>query len=296
MSVLHISYSGRLGAVERSISMGMEGVRMQPSDKLVLTPGAIFFLGFETERLEWALATVTNPVQLAGYLSIFRTLEQFTGFEDIGKEASNWYNFLVAKGQQQVVEPISVNQLRTARIRWETLVKKRIGALYLITPQSVLDPKKLMTGISSMLSQSDTLGLALIERLALEEACQCLLVGSFTAAEFSALRAAESLLRRWYEGKTGTKMETGWGQVLDKLIEKYPEKQRPKEIMVLGYLKIRRDEVAHPDRVSSSIDAEATLLTVCSLVTNLVAELSKLLPNDQLALQSGLDSNEPKPS
>jgi len=67
-----------------------------------------------------------------------------------------------------------------------------------------------------------------------------------------------------------------WGAVLDKLTLEYDEKNRPKEISLLGYLKRRRDEVAHPDRVSALAEAEATLMNVCSLIGGLKKTLTQL--------------------
>ena len=61
---------------------------MQPNGKLILRPYGVFLLGYNLERLEWALATITNPVQLAGFIEPFRTYTQVLTLEDIGLEAA----------------------------------------------------------------------------------------------------------------------------------------------------------------------------------------------------------------
>ena len=148
------------------------------------------------------------------------------------------------------------------------MIRERLQNLYLVTPISKINPKKLIGGIEEFLSGELISFLEEIEVIDLTEATSCILVGSATAAEHITLRAAESILRRWYYYKTDTKLEyKAWGAVLDKLSKEYQdEAKRPQEIAYLGYLKLRRDEVAHPDRISTLTEAESTLLTVCSLI------------------------------
>ena len=86
-----------------------------------------------------------------------------------------------------------------------------------------------------------------------------------------ALRISESLLKKWYEKKIGKKLgRTTWGQVLEKLNEEYPnEKERPKELLLLDYLRERRNEIAHPGAVSNSVQASTTFFNVISLCQTL---------------------------
>ena len=61
-----------------------------------------------------------------------------------------------------------------------------------------------------------------------------------------------------------------WGEILDELNEIYPKKSgRPKELLLLDYLRERRNEIAHPDAISNPEAATATFLnviTVCKAV------------------------------
>lgn len=235
-------------------------------EKYWFTALGLYMCGDDLERLEWALATVENPTELAVFIEPLRRYEQVAPFEDVGREAKSHHDMLSNYPEAQVSAQTK-NMLRNARTRWDALIKERLQDLYLVTPKSKLDPKHLMRGCEGFLEQSYSSLLEPIEVSDLNEACRCILVGSATAAEHIALRAAESLLRRWYEDKTGNKLSRGtWGTVLDRLVKEYPENSRPKEITLLGYLKQRRDEVAHPDRVSRLTEAECTLMNVCGLL------------------------------
>jgi hypothetical protein len=221
--------------------------------------------GYSLERLEWAIATVEEPTELAQFFGKLRFCERIRSFEDIGSEAK-YYHDMLSNYTKSKVSTQTKDILRDARAKWDTLMRERLQDRYLVTPISTINPKKLMRGIEGFLNPELFSMLEAIEASDLNEACRCILIGSATAAEHIALRAAESLLRRWYECKTGDKLSRGtWGTVLDRLVQTYPEKSRPKEINLLGYLKQRRDEVAHPDRVSKLAEAETTLMNVCSL-------------------------------
>lgn len=245
--------------------------------KMVFNALGVYGIGYNLERLEWAIATVHNAAELAPFFAALRWYEQVQSFEDIGREAKDLHNELSGYGDK-VVSDETKDELRDARTRWDALARERMGDLYLCTPSSKIDPKNLIKGAEGFLSKECLSSLEKIERIDLIEACGCILIGSVTAAEHIALRAAESLLRRWYKYKTNIKLEyKTWGVILDKLVKEYPEEaKRPKELGSLGYLKQRRDEVAHPERISTFIEADATLMTVFSLIERLEPILTAL--------------------
>ena len=279
--------------------------KMANDTKYTFRALGIFLLGYSLERLEWALATVTNSMQLATYVEPFRMYEEVKSFGDIGIAAKYYHDLLSSQKTTEVSDSLK-NALRAARTTWEALAKERLEDLYLVTPAVVLDAKVLMSGITGFLPSDDATFLVdlvpPIEHSDLNEACACILIGSATAGEYIALRAAENLLRRWYLHQTGKTIERGtWGIVLDRLEEEYPPKSRPKELALLGYLKLRRDEVAHPERVSTLIETQTTILNVCGLITGIRPVLAELpsIPSPQNplampnpALQLGPGSNE----
>lgn len=107
---------------------------------------------------------------------------------------------------QQTVPQNTRNLLRDALTRWKAVITEVTKTLYLITPNTTLQPEKLLTGIMGITTVENTAILSDMEQHDLNEACKCILMDCPTAAEFIALRAAESLLRRWYERKTGKKI------------------------------------------------------------------------------------------
>jgi len=248
-------------------------------EKVYLTAWGVYRLGYLLERLEWAIATIKEPIELAPFIESFRFYEQVHPFEDIGQAAKDLNNML-SSYEEPEVSAETKDYLRDTRSHWYALIQERLQDLYLVTPMCKVGPRKLMRGIEMFLKKDLFSLLEKIEVSDLNEACRCILVGSTTAGEHIALRAAENLLRRWYEYKTGEKLryET-WGTVLNNLVKEYPENKRPKEISLLGYLKQRRDEVAHPQRVSSLLEAETTLMNVCILIEGIEPVLAKHAPS-----------------
>jgi hypothetical protein len=236
-------------------------------EKYIFTALGVYLIGYDLERLEWAINSHEVPSQLATFFEPLRVYEQVRSFEDIGKEAKQNHDKLL-NSEESAVSETTRDRLRDLKTRWDAMIRERLQNLYLVTPVSRIEAKKLIGGIKEFLSEEFVSFLEEIEVIDLTEATSCILVGSATAAEHITLRAAESILRRWYYYKTDIKLEyKAWGAVLDKLSKEYPEEaKRPREIAVLGYLKIRRDEVAHPERISTLTEAESTLLTVCSLI------------------------------
>ncbi len=242
------------------------GVIKMADDKGELTALGAYDIAYHLQRLGWAVETTKTITELAPFLEILRQYEQILSFEDIGSGARFYHDMLLSRGEQ-AISPAIKRDLRTARVSWDTSARERLQDMYQVVSKSIIDPKHLMQGCVGFIRKESLSLLERIEVSDLNEACNCILIGSATAAEHIALRAAESLLRRWYENKTDNKLHrrTG-GTVLNRLAREYPENKRPKEIILLGYLKQRRDEVAHPDRVSTLTEAETTLMNVCNLI------------------------------
>jgi hypothetical protein len=143
----------------------------------------------------------------------------------------------------------------------------------IILPETKLDIHKLTSGAKALFSDEEWKSLSELEQRGLDEAASCLLTNNFTASEFMALRTVESVLRKWYEKKTGKIIEyIAWGSILETLDKEFPEHERPKEISSLFHLKRRRNSIAHPDAISDEVDANVTfvyVIDVCKAVTKL---------------------------
>lgn len=268
------------------------GAIKMANDKLELTALGAYGIAYHLQRLGWAVETVQNVTELAPFLEVLRQYEQILSFEDIGLEAKDYHDTLLSYGEQAISNDTK-RDLRSARVRWDTAARERLQGMYLVVPKSKIDPRHLMQGIVGFLKKGYLSLLERIEVSDLNEACSCILIGSATAAEHIALRAAESMLRRWYEHKTNKKLRRRtWGTVLNKLVREYPEGARPKELALLGYLKQRRDEVAHPDRVSSLTEAETTLMNVCSLIQGIELVLAGAASSSESDVQPPMPEPE----
>jgi hypothetical protein len=238
-------------------------------ERKMLLPLGLLRMGSHLEQLRVVVAASSSIKDILHTLKKFEVYEATDKFEKIGKEAKAWHELLskrVAESRRPPITGAERVKLQSDIAAWKVLAEEKMKELYLTAPNTNIAPEKLIKGLTGFLEDLIKL-LTNQEQGDLVEACNCILVGSNTAAEFMSLRAAESLLRRWYEKRTYQNLERKpWGFVLDKLTEAYPEKRRPAEITLLAYLKQRRDEIAHPQRSSTPQEAEATLLTVFSLV------------------------------
>lgn len=141
------------------------------------------------------------------------------------------------------------------------------------SPKTHLDISKLCAGAHTFFEGDEWSALNELEQKGLNEAAACLLTNNFTASEFMAVRTVESVLRRWYELKTGKATEKQ-AAIFDIIDEEYDEnKKRPKEIQQVFYFKHRRNAIAHPDMISNSEDASVTFthsVETCSYMVNLI--------------------------
>lgn len=165
------------------------------------------------------------------------------------------------------------------RATLENLIQNWYGRLFEVkkrwimkSPKTHLEISKLCAGAHTFFEDNEWLALNELEQKGLNEAAACLLTNNFTASEFMAVRTVESVLRRWYELKTGKATEKQ-AAIFDIIEKEYDEnKKRPKEIQQVFYFKHRRNAIAHPDMISNSEDASVTFthsVETCSYMVNL---------------------------
>ncbi len=213
--------------------------------------------------------------------SIRVQLEKLCSYKDkvtlrfIGEDAESKLQGLRQRywDDTKYIEQADISDLQSLVNRWLGRIDVIGQKWVLCVPQVYLDTDKLTTGIKAFLDEQEFSILSPLEQLGLNEAASCLLLNIFTCSEFIALRSAESILRRWYEKKTGNKLEQErWGDILDKLNDLYPKKSgRPKELALLDYLRGRRNEIAHPEAISNAEESTSTFLNViavCKAVKN----------------------------
>lgn len=243
------------------------------SDKI--TSYGVYSFGVALERLE---AEVDSPSlclieDIQPEVRKISRLRDVSGFREISMEAERWKQRL-ENNRSGLLLADECKDLRSFVERWRTRFEDGLKRLKVLSPDtSRLDSERLVGGVEEFVEEGIFEGLE-DEKRDLNEACWGVLTGSYTSAEFIALRSVESLLRKWYESETGNTVEKGtWGSVLDELSNEFSGEGRPKELRLLGYLKERRNEVAHPERHSDRNDAETTLMQVLNLSRDLAGEI-----------------------
>ena len=259
---------------------------MNNEQPLILTPFGILLLGGYISDLQWGLLSLRDPTQIAGFLQELRRFSRVNPLRDIGIEAGEWHDHI--SRQQQPVTESDIESLNAVATKWQALVSERLGNLYLITPTTVIDPKRLMGGIEGLLNEETVALLEPIEIADLEEAMRCLLITSPTAAELMAIRAAEALTGRWYVRESKKQVGTKTlGSFLKWFREEHKQRTDTQLVLtLLDYLNQRRHVLAHPRAISRSDHAQTTLLNVCSLVRSIGGFLGS-----QPASQSETGSN-----
>lgn len=203
-------------------------------------------------------------------------LHVVNNLEFIGVEADTyrrkfWQKY--SKDEDYIDSPDRM-ALEAALSRWEGRLQEISKRWLLSCPQAHIEVQKLVDGMRAFLDKEELRVLEPLEQQGLNEAASCLLHNDFTSAEFIALRSVESLLRRWYEKRTGNKLErAGWGEVLEELNNQFPKEKRPKELSLLDYLRERRNEIAHPEAISEPEEATATFLNVIAVCKSISGEL-----------------------
>lgn len=210
--------------------------------------------------------------------SILTTLSNFKKLKTVDFIGEDSIRLISSIDVYYADENVSLNilhrrQIKEKIIEWRAKVEEISLKWVLCIPTVSIAIEKLIDGLSSFLSNEEISVLEKIEIDGLNESASCLLHNSFTSAEFIALRSIESILRRWYEKKTGNIIKRDrWGDILNELNKLYPNaSERPKGLALLDYLRQRRNEIDHPDAISTADEATATFfnaIAVCKAVRN----------------------------
>ncbi len=106
--------------------------------------------------------------------------------------------------------------------------------------------------------------LAEVEQQSLREASLCIGAGAYTASESMSLRTLEALLRRVYH------VDEMFGSLLTRM----EKDERIKNLHgVFQYFKDVRNRVAHPEKLSSRLDAESTFQMVQRLILEVIEKI-----------------------
>jgi hypothetical protein len=199
------------------------------------------------------LSALPQELLLDGiYNSLKRTEELEKDLQRVDKEKLELQSKIYTLGQEK-------NQL-TQRLSLLLPLPKRMK-------QELLEG-----GIDSYLGYELTARLSPTTKSDLEDAMKCLKCGIATPGAMISLRAAEDVVRKFYEVKFGEKSgKAGLKDVLDKLTERTDV---DKTLMgYLQYIRSKRNEAEHPEKIFSQEEAEETFITV----TNAIKEVHRQL-------------------
>ncbi|WP_147464984.1 hypothetical protein [Halococcus sp. IIIV-5B] len=213
-------------------------------------------------------------IELLGDVARLKNMQNFT---DIGEEAASWESEFKDNEKQRPIykSAISVDEESelTDRVSiWISKYEQSVSEMVVFSPETDLSTEKLSQGPETFLD-IDISDPYLSVLRDLGEACDNLLVGTYTSSEFMSLRAIEGLLRQWYESEKGENPgNMNWNNVFEAL-DASEDVDTFSGMGFLSPLRKRRNEVAHPDAHSTKRDAEMTLQRAFDITEKIVARI-----------------------
>lgn len=186
--------------------------------------------------------------------------------KEIKKGSKDWLSKIENEklSKEDKLPDLIIDDLKDNILNWRTKFKAALEDSFINFPQVDFPIEKLRDGPSGILSTEANKKLNESERRGLREACYSLLAENYTSLELISLRTVSSILQRWYEKKTGGKINGSWTTILEKLANEYPDK-KPRELSLLEYLIDRKKELMNTSRISTKSDAETTLSNVFNI-------------------------------
>ena len=72
--------------------------------KIHLSALGAYLLGYQLERLEWAIATIDDCTELASFFGDLRVCEEIHPFEEVGREAKSFHDTLSSLANDEILE------------------------------------------------------------------------------------------------------------------------------------------------------------------------------------------------
>jgi HEPN domain-containing protein len=169
-------------------------------------------------------------------------------------------------------------RLKTKLVRWDEMITQSTNEIeYIHIKPGLVDVGELEENPEQLFKDSGTWQeLSDHTRSDIEESCRALACSCYTSSVFMALRAVEERLREWYIQETEREIEgRNFGEVLNEIDDVYSDPdERPAILSNLEFLKQRRNQVAHPDRIPSEREAENTIFMIQDTISSIHDELS----------------------
>jgi hypothetical protein len=235
----------------------------------------VFELGEEFEGLRDSCVTRAKVKGKEGLLSRLNWLAveiDRLGFELETRQLNEWVARLARyRGTKRlkVKDSIELGQVVHA---WRGLIGKELFDRYIIEIQAVnLRPIDLANGPRAFVDLTDWRRLSRISRNGLSDATKCLAADAPTASVMVCFRVVEDLVRRYYRFKMHTEAPDNWREAMIQLTKTYVKGRSL--IGHLDYLRDRRNQAEHPDRIFSVEEAERVFMAVVDLIHEICAEI-----------------------
>lgn len=227
----------------------------------------------KTEYASYLPPRFYRPPDVSNDLEGLIALKSVQGFEDVGKWAEDWLRYIQSQGLPQDACKILWAQSGAIIGRLYEKLNREYTLMY--SKLEILNTESLRKGAEGFFDKETIEWLKNIRGLTeFECACWALLAGLPTASGFYLLRLCERILRELYKKESGKDVKKlTWGKILDELEDYYKDKERPRVLHVIKYLKDVRDSIAHPDKYLDQKKAEQLFNFVITVIEELRGEL-----------------------
>jgi hypothetical protein len=137
---------------------------------------------------------------------------------------------------------------------------------------ALIDKSKLLSGVNSFLSEDILKQLSDNNKNDLNDAIKCILLHLPTPAAMITFRASEDILRLYYEKKTlNSSAGKRWFDIITDLLNTKGIKKPL--VDYLNYIRDKRNEAEHPDKVFTQRECEHAFMQVVNLITDVSKEI-----------------------
>jgi hypothetical protein len=141
----------------------------------------------------------------------------------------------------------------------------------LLQPPVIIKPELLERGIENYLGHDLAANLSPKTKSDLNDAMKCLRCGIATPAAMISLRAAEDVVRKYYEHKIQEKpVRMGLKDILDKLMERSDVDKTL--VGYLNYIREKRNTAEHPEKIFTQKESEETFIKVTDAVKEIQSQ------------------------
>ncbi len=206
-------------------------------------------------RLDW----VTNEIERLDFALETRQLHEW--LDRLGRY----------RGRTRLTEKDALELVQVIH-SWATLIGKDLYDRPVIEVNiQTLRPVDIAAGPRAFVQYVTWKHLSRLTKSGLSDATKCLAVGASTASAMACFRVAEDIVRRYFAVKTHSKPPNNWKELLGRLL-KAPD-VKASLLGHLDYLRDRRNEAEHPDRLFTQEQAERIFITVIDLLHEIYSEM-----------------------